>query len=338
MKPHIKNACSGFYKDWLEVNLLPECNGKCSWCVEKGGFHPKERTTWENLFEVAKSTGKKNVLLLGGEPTLYPHLHSLIFSFNSSKIKVWMTTNGSRLTPKFADSILRGLAGINISIHHYDFKLNKEITGIGLDLKDLIRAIIVLKKYGTKVRFNCNCIKGYIDSEKEINDYVLFAKAAGADSVCFRELKGDDKNFVNITDLFEEEGIHGLNNEPYEKGCSLESFIHGLPVQFRLMCGLQTKCRKMPDAEPHKSHDILYYDGKIYSGWQKEGKEDNMKMTDNELVSLLEKVKSGKISVLSAAIKIKEGKDVLSNPDLFNVSNPVPSEDCHSKSSMPDCH
>ena len=49
IKPNERNSCSGRFADWLEVNLLSKCNAKCAWCVEKDGFHPEEKATWQEI-------------------------------------------------------------------------------------------------------------------------------------------------------------------------------------------------------------------------------------------------------------------------------------------------
>ena len=71
-KPHPENFCGGNYQDWVEVMLTEKCNGKCSWCIEKRGWHPKKHAQPYEIVNAILETGRKNVILLGGEPTLYP--------------------------------------------------------------------------------------------------------------------------------------------------------------------------------------------------------------------------------------------------------------------------
>ena len=164
MRPHPDNACSGKYDDWLEVNLLPECNGSCPWCIENGGYHPVERASWKRIVEVAIGTGKKNIILLGGEPTIHPDIGDIVRSLNMADRDVYVTTNGSMLSGSFVLDNLRWARGVNISVHDYNLPRNKEITGIDLVHFELLDAIDDLHEYGASVRMNCNCIKGYIDS------------------------------------------------------------------------------------------------------------------------------------------------------------------------------
>lgn len=302
MKPHCKNFCGGNFQDWLEVMLTDKCNGRCSWCVEKNGMKPEKHVDWIELCNTIIESGKKNVILLGGEPTLYKDIQLIINYLSDNDINVYITTNGSMLTKEYVEKNLVGVKGVNISIHDYalsqDFKwtlsANEEITGISLAYNDLISAIDALHKLGAKVRINCNCIDGYIDNKDRALGFIGFAKDIGADSVRFAELKIEEDKFVDLTKIFGHN--YGLNDDPYLKGCWCETVIKGMPINFRQMCGLQTTRRPAPENPEQETKHVLYYDGKFYDGWQSK-KETTMKdgvINDQEMLDLLEAVAMGK--------------------------------------------
>jgi len=264
--PNPENFCGGNFQDWLEVNLIDKCNASCPWCVEKQGWHPKHHASWKKISEAALATGKQNIILLGGEPTLYHYLKILTASLQRAGRNVWMTTNGSLLTSTFVASKLKFLTGINISVHHYLLARNKEITGLTLDEDILADAVEQLLLHDVNVRFNCNVIAGEIDSRRKIETYVHWAKSLGAQKVRFAELKNDDDKFGDLAEILDHE--YGLNDDPFCQGCHCETEIAGIPVNFRQMCGLHTSRRASPD-DPHQYlKEVLYYDGKIYQGWQ----------------------------------------------------------------------
>ena len=309
MIPNCKNFCGGNFKDWLEVNLIKECNGKCSWCIEKDGWHPEEVAEWWKICAVALKTGKQNIILLGGEPTLHKNVREIVQMLSTAGRDVWITTNGSRLTEFFVSDNLVGIKGINISIHHYDLNVNKEITGIALYWEELEGAITELHRHKAFVRFNCNCVSGYIDSADEIRKYVAIAKETKADKIRFAELKHDDGGFVDLAKILNYK--YGLNDNPFVDGCQSDTVIDGMPVNFRQMCGLQTSRRMKPEDPQQAMKEVLYYDGKIYKGWQtnkNENKNGGGKVRDRDLVKLLEQVADGKVSPAEAAFKI--GKDL----------------------------
>lgn len=301
MKPHPNNFCSGRFADWLEVMLWPECNGSCEWCVEKGGYHPENHASWREIADKALATQRRNIVLLGGEPTLYPDLDKIINSLAGVR-NLYITTNGSLLTKEFVQNkMLFTLAGINISIHHYDMDRNKAITGIFLEIDILKDAIVKLREHNVNVRFNCNLIKGEIDSRDSIYKYIEFARNMGANDIRLAELRGANGEFVDLAVVFDHD--FGLNDEPFTQGCNREATINGMKVSLRQMCGLQNSYRPKPiDPEQITSDHVLYYDGNLYEGWQRT-KEIQMKYKKKTFttVELMRQVAEGKISPEEAA-------------------------------------
>ena len=297
--PHPHNFCGCGFPDWLEVNLTPTCNASCTWCVERKGWHPRHIATWKEIADAAIATGRMNIILLGGEPTLHLDIGRIVERIRMAGRKPWVTTNGSRLSAEWVQTHLRGIEGVNISVHHYDMQRNEQITGITLDEAELREAMVTLCAMGANVRMNCNCIRGQIDTADEMRSYVRWAKVMGADKVRFSELKHADGDFVDLDEVLDHK--YGTNDNPFRDGCSSDAVIDGMPVNFRQMCGMQTRRRPCPESPEIVAHPVLYYDGKLYDGWQQRKETD---MTTKELVELLENVKSGKVTVAEAAIRI----------------------------------
>ncbi len=289
MLPNKRNFCGGGFPDWLEVMLTEKCNGTCSWCIERDGWHPDIRVDCLGIAAAALRHGALNIILLGGEPTLYRDLVSLIAILTIHGRRVWITTNGSLLTRQYIANTLPQIFGVNISLHHYDAAKNKAITGVLIKNANLIQSIQELHKGGAVVRLNCNCIKGAIDSVPQIEQYVEFAKRIGADKVRFAELKQDESQFVDLAKLLNYK--YGLNDNPFLGGCNSDAVINGMPVNFRQMCGLQTSRRDRPKDPEQIMKDVLYYDGHIYDGWQLAEKETIMDGTN--ALRILKNVASG---------------------------------------------
>jgi len=295
--PHPNNFCGCGYKNWLEVNLIKRCNAKCSWCIEKKGWHPEEVADWKTICDAAIKTGRKNIILLGGEPTLHPDIDKIVLYLREAGRNPWITTNGALLSEAWVTKNLLPIEGVNISIHHYNLDRNEEIVGIRLDERALRSAIAVIRGMGKKVRLNCNCIETYIDSEEELHRYVAWAKEIGASDVRFAELKFADDKFVDISAMVDHK--YDTNDDPYHLGCSVNGVIDGMKVNFRLMCGMQTAKRPYPNDPIIRPHPVLYYDGNIYAGWQQKEKEG-----EQELEDLLQQVAAGEVSVDDALTAI----------------------------------
>lgn len=297
-EPHKNNACAGAYPDWLDVLLTDKCNAQCSWCIEKDGYHPKERVDVDTLIQKILETGKQKIMLLGGEPCLYKDLPILIQKLSNRYSKsVYLTTNGSGFgTWKLQN--LHHLTGINISIHHFALEYNKIITGIDLVDFPLKEVIEHLRNYGVLVRLNCNLIKNYIDDRKSVENYIDFAKNLNVDKVRFSELAVDSERFVSAYEILN----MSLDTDPFVKGCSVETGIHGMPINFRIMCGLQTNKRPAPKTPRQSPGAVLYYNGKLYDGWQKE---EDMSGREHVIKDVLKKVKEGELTLEQAESIIK---------------------------------
>lgn len=296
---HSNNFCSGScYQDWLEVNLLSTCNGRCSWCINKNSYTPTKSVSIDILCKAAIDSGKKNVILLGGEPTLHPYLEEIISTLATSDLNVYLTTNGSILTKDYVKDTLKGLKGINISVHHYSPYINSKITGLLLDYKVLQSSIQQLQLQNTSVRLNCNIIKGYIDTYPSIKHYLRFVKGMDVFDVRFAELKNDIQNFIGLETIFGK-GVYGLNDDPFTQGCVKTGYMNGIFCSFRQMCGVQNPLRPLPIAPEQVQKDVLYYDGNIYKGWQISLKE-RKDMDEKLLTLILEKVKSGELTIEEA--------------------------------------
>jgi organic radical activating enzyme len=290
--PNSKNFCGGNFQDWLEVNLLEQCNAKCSWCIERNGYHPDFHASVEVIAEEAIKTGKTNIILLGGEPLLYKELKKLIQLLVKANRKVWITTNGFLLSPKFVFENLQGITGVNISIHDFDMSRNKEITKILIDENNLILAIASMQLFEINVRMNCNVIKNHIDSASKIVEYVRWVKTIGANKIRFAELKNEEGDFVDLAEILNHK--YGLNDNPFLEGCNSDCVIEDIPVNFRQMCGLQTSRRVKPEDPEQETKEVLYYDGKIYNGWQTIKKENDMET--NKLEKIVKSLTGGKLS------------------------------------------
>lgn len=264
--PNPENFCGGAFDNWLEVMLYEKCDGACAWCVEKDGFKPEARVGYSTLAKLIREDRAESVILLGGEPTLYPDLKPLLRETRDDKA-MYLTTNGTRFNAEFVAGTLDGLAGINVSIHDSDLGRNQKITGIVLDQETLEWAVVELRRRGIKVRFNCNIILGHVADELAVHKYLAWAKDTGVWSVRFSELKNDAERFVSLAPMFEH--AHGLNENPFVEGCNKSAVIDGVAVNFRQMCGLQTPMRGWPKVAraPHDKR-VLYYDGRYYDGWQ----------------------------------------------------------------------
>ena len=259
------NPCMGVYGKCLDVKITNYCNGKCGFCIEKGGLET-EVVSVNKLIEATNNLKNyQKVLILGGEPFLYNYLCNYIEGIREHKEEIYITTNGSAFEDVVLHRISKYLTAINISIHHYDEKINSKIIGTSIDFENIKHSIEILKSYGVNVRINTNLIKNGIDNNDEVLMMIMFAKVLGADSIRFAELHNCPKLFVSAHDIFD-----NINENPYCDGCEQTlNLLKGIETKVRLTCGIVNPLKDMPQKiEENKSQTkVMYTNSIITDGW-----------------------------------------------------------------------
>ena len=212
------------YKPYLDIVLTDYCNANCSFCI--GDLvHKKTRLTFEALEEkvlfAVNNMGVKEVLLLGGEPTISPMLIKVIKFLSTLKLdKIIMTSNGLRLGQhdrRFLWNVLSaGLTNLNISFMSNDPHKQKEITKAKefFTTNELLYIATEAQHNGIKVRVNNNIFKGNNDNIKSVIDF--YNSVRFCDSVKFSPLlKTDSFSVIDFKSKWVKENI--LSDEDYDK-------------------------------------------------------------------------------------------------------------------------
>jgi pyruvate-formate lyase-activating enzyme len=329
------NPCSGKYGKCLDFKLTNACNNKCPFCIEEGGFSPETILKPENFADVINKQDIETLLILGGEPLLYPDLVRLL-SLIRQGIKIILTTNGSLLTPRKAEILSPYIKALNISIHHAQIEKHNELTKGKLDYIALQNSI---KAFGPKkVRINCNLVKGYTDSEHSVNLMYALAGALGVKKIRFTELQHYPDLFVDARTIFAK-----APNEPFEEGCENKIKHPDLDVTLRVTCGIVNS--KKPCVKDPKNRNmvtkVLYSNGEVSDGWKKKNNKfgfiEHKKsvLTAHELEDLAEKQLASKPAELSDIEIPSEG--VMSRYAVTPTEAPSPTyesfDSCHGPSS-----
>lgn len=86
-----------FNSAWLTTNRT--CNNSCDWCYAKNTLNSHCMMSFEEakiaVDELCRR-GVKRVILIGGEPTIYPHFFELAKYIKSKKMTVSVPSNGRR--------------------------------------------------------------------------------------------------------------------------------------------------------------------------------------------------------------------------------------------------
>ena len=157
---------------WLTTNYT--CNCKCDWCYAQKMLEKHRCMDLQYAKQIVNYLHDREIqtiTLIGGEPTIYPHLIELICYIKSLGLKVRLATNGKRFKDKvFAQQIVSSkIDGINISIKgttEDEYLYNTHQTG----LHDMIEGYHNLKDLGFEPSIS------YVITTKDTNKFDEFVK------------------------------------------------------------------------------------------------------------------------------------------------------------------
>lgn len=89
----------------MEIEFSRACNFRCVYCYQEYRTAASDELTREEIKDVlaqAKELGARKIIILGGEPSIYPHLVEMLRFLGAQGFEVEMFTNGSGVTPELA--------------------------------------------------------------------------------------------------------------------------------------------------------------------------------------------------------------------------------------------
>lgn len=137
-----------FTTAWLTTNRT--CNNQCNWCYAKNSLKSKtimDLKKAKQLVDDLKKRHVKRIILIGGEPTIYPYFIDLVQYIRKNNIRVSIATNGRKFSDiLFASQALdSGINGIDISLKAITEDEYISNTG-SYGLKEMIEGYNNLKK------------------------------------------------------------------------------------------------------------------------------------------------------------------------------------------------
>jgi pyruvate-formate lyase-activating enzyme len=272
------NSCDGLYSDSLDVRFTKACDNACGFCIERKGLGSLGPTNVDAMIKSTISSGKSTILILGGEPFLQiDKLHAYVNAIRPHVKSIYITTSLpvqlDVTNPKVLE-ILNWIDGLNVSIQHYDPKINNEIL-IARSGHDRIKQLesILTVIHPSLVRVSINLVKGFIDTKAKLLECLNVMKSIGVTYLKINELQSSDL-YVSYEDL-----MNTKLHSPFSGGCQ-----HPINLDKDLRVILKRSCFKVEEslypslgdiakllyqrlAEPQIDCTVLYEDGTLSEGW-----------------------------------------------------------------------
>ncbi len=116
----------------MEIEFSLRCNFRCPYCYVPDNAYLADELTPDEIRDVilqAKALGARKIIILGGEPTLYPHILDMIRYIRAQGLEVEMFTNGSKITPAFARELFAQKVRVVLKMNTFDENLQDMLTG-----------------------------------------------------------------------------------------------------------------------------------------------------------------------------------------------------------------
>ena len=207
IKRKFENKVYDVYSDHqLSIYVTDECNGNCSFCLNKKSERFKEikkisdQEYLEMLEEVLIDFNNENkpwVTLTGGEITKSSRIMPVINLLNKYGYKIrTFNTNGSGLLDMYDNKELIGVLLNNCHIHNFNIKRNAINDEQNAKLMRIpvvdsnnqkLKKIAMFNKLNVEIRLSCNLLRSGVNDLNKVIEFKNFYNDLGFKSVMFRE-------------------------------------------------------------------------------------------------------------------------------------------------------
>lgn len=135
----------------MEIEFSLRCNYRCPYCyVPRHPDLSRELTRSEikDVIRQAASLGARKIIVLGGEPTIYPHILEMIGFIRGQGLAVEMFTNGSGITPDFADALAAQCVRVVLKMNSFDEATQDCLTGVRGSYRQIRQSLDHLRRAG----------------------------------------------------------------------------------------------------------------------------------------------------------------------------------------------
>ena len=116
----------------MEVEFGRECNFRCPYCyVSDPTVAPAELTPDEirNAIDQGHALGARRLIMLGGEPMLYPSLQEMVRYITGKGMEIEIFTNGTNVTPEMAAFFFEHSVKVVVKLNTFDPTIQIQLTG-----------------------------------------------------------------------------------------------------------------------------------------------------------------------------------------------------------------
>lgn len=116
----------------MEIEFSRVCNFRCSYCYvpEKRQYVGEfSRDEIKDVLLQAKELGARKIIILGGEPSIYPHLVEMIRFLQEHNLEIEMFTNGSGVDAELAAILAAARVRVVLKLNSRNREIQDQLAG-----------------------------------------------------------------------------------------------------------------------------------------------------------------------------------------------------------------
>ena len=137
----------------MEIEFNRNCNFNCIYCYVQDDSHDRKELSREEARDViiqARELGAQKLIVLGGEPMLYPHIMEMVGFVREQGMEIELFTNGANISEAVAKKLCDNGVVVVLKMNTMDEKLQDLLSGrkggfYAINLGKLFQNIVVVQ-------------------------------------------------------------------------------------------------------------------------------------------------------------------------------------------------
>lgn len=116
----------------MEIEFSRECNFRCAYCYLEDRTAAAGELSRQEIKEVilqARELGARKIIILGGEPSIYPHLIEMLRFLGRLGLTIELFTNGSGVTAELARVLAEERVRVVVKMNSRDAAIQDQLAG-----------------------------------------------------------------------------------------------------------------------------------------------------------------------------------------------------------------
>ena len=116
----------------MEIEFSRACNFRCAYCYVPDRIGAADELSPGEIKDVilqAKDLGARKIIILGGEPSIYPRLTEMLSFLSGQGLVIEMFTNGTGVTPELAQILAETMVRVVLKLNSRTEELQDRLAG-----------------------------------------------------------------------------------------------------------------------------------------------------------------------------------------------------------------